>query len=323
MTTAPGWATVRVPTPGAGPWGGLRWGRSSCEGHNSRPRRLGSASLPNSRSGPVSCPGCGLGSGSRSVSVSPRGLTRPSPRLYASVVRTNRDYYDEFASWYERERGRGYHEMLDELESRVALRVCPTGRILEAGCGTGLVLQRLRRAGASAVGIDLSRGMLGRASERRLPVAQADLLHLPFPNDAFDLVCSFKVLAHVQPIREAIAELARVTRPGGHLVLEFYNRHSLRTLIKRLKPPSKISQRETDEAVFTRYDTLSDVQGYLPEGLDIVSVHGVRVVTPFSHVFKIPGLGSLFFSLEARALDAPVLKHFGGFLVVVLTKHPR
>jgi ubiquinone/menaquinone biosynthesis C-methylase UbiE len=235
-------------------------------------------------------------------------------------VRTNRDYYDEFAAWYERERGRGYHDMLDELEAEVVLRHGRGARVLEAGCGTGLVLERLRAGAGSAVGIDLSRGMLAQAGRRGLPVMQADLLHLPFPDGAFDVVCSFKVLAHVERIEEAVAELARVTRPGGFLVLEFYNRRSLRYLVKRLKSPSRISERETDDAVYTRYDDLDDTRRYLPTGFEIVAVRGVRVVTPLSHVFRVALLGRAFRALEQAACDAPLLRRLGGFLVLVVRK---
>jgi SAM-dependent methyltransferase len=235
-------------------------------------------------------------------------------------VRSNRDYYDEFSGWYERERGRGYHEMLDELEADLVLRHGHGARVLEAGCGTGLVLERLRAGAPAAVGIDLSRGMLGRARQRGLPVAQADLLHLPFPDGAFDVVCSFKVLAHVERIEAAVAELARVTRPGGLLVLEFYNRWSLRYLVKRLKAPTRISERETDDAVFTRYDDLEDARRYLPAGFEVVGVRGVRVVTPVSHVFRLAPVGRAFRALERAACDAPILRRLGGFLVLVVRK---
>jgi ubiquinone/menaquinone biosynthesis C-methylase UbiE len=235
-------------------------------------------------------------------------------------VRSNRDYYDEFSGWYERERGRGYHDLLDELEADAVARYGRGLRVLEAGCGTGLVLERLRGFAGEAVGVDLSRGMLERARERALPVAQADIGRLPFPDASFDVVCSFKVLAHVAAIEEAVRELMRVTRPGGHLVLEFYNRHSLRWIIKQLKRPSKISERETDTAVFTRYDSLADVAGYLPLGLEVVEVRGIRVVTPFSHVYRFPRAAALFRALEHAACDAPLLRRLGGFLVVVARK---
>src|SRR5688572_17309915 len=174
---------------------------------------------------------------------------RRGPRL------DNRSYYDEFAGWYERERGRGYHQMLDDLEVALVERYGRGGDVLEAGCGTGLILERISRFARTARGIDLSGGMLARAHARGLEVAQASVTALPYRDDSFDVVCSFKVLAHVEDIETALSEMARVTRPGGHVLAEFYNTRSLRYLVKRLKPPTAISEANDDEAVFTRYDS--------------------------------------------------------------------
>ncbi|MEM9491608.1 MAG: class I SAM-dependent methyltransferase, partial [Myxococcota bacterium] len=54
----------------------------------------------------------------------------------------NRTYYDDFAGWYERQRGHGYHQLIDDLEVDVLARYGRGGRILEVGCGTGLILGR-------------------------------------------------------------------------------------------------------------------------------------------------------------------------------------
>jgi arsenite methyltransferase len=70
-----------------------------------------------------------------------------------------------------------------------------------------------------AHGVDLSRGMLTRATGKSLSIAQGSVTALPLPSNAFDLVYRFKVLAHVERIEEALCELARVARPGGHLLL--------------------------------------------------------------------------------------------------------
>jgi SAM-dependent methyltransferase len=229
-------------------------------------------------------------------------------------------YYDEFSEWYERERSRGYHALVDRLESELACRYGRDGRVLEAGCGTGLILRRVAEVAREAHGVDLSRGMLARAHARALSCAQATVTQLPFPNDHFDLVYSFKVLAHVAPIGDAVAELARVTRPGGHLLLEFYNAHSLRYWVRRVRPGLRISARIRDDAVFTRYDRLRDIRRLLPEQLELEGLRGVRVLLPLPHLLRLPLVGRVLETLETWAADAKGLRGLGGFLVVILRK---
>ena len=101
-----------------------------------------------------------------------------------------------------------------------------------------------RRLARRAVGIDLSPGMLRKARARGLDVVHGSVTDLPFGDGEFDLAYSFKVLAHVERIERALGEMARVVRPGGHVIAEFYNPWSLRGLIKRLKPATQISTRD-------------------------------------------------------------------------------
>ena len=70
----------------------------------------------------------------------------------------------------------------------------------------------------------------------------------------------------------------------------------------------------------TRYDTLAQVKSYLPGGVSVESVHGVRVLTPSSHVHRRPGLSRAFAAAETRAMSAPLLRRLGGFMVVVAKK---
>jgi ubiquinone/menaquinone biosynthesis C-methylase UbiE len=233
----------------------------------------------------------------------------------------NRSYYDDFSNWYERERGVGYHKMLDDLELAAVERYGTNKDILEAGCGTGLLLGRTLRFAKSATGVDLSAGMLSKAKERGLSVAQGSVTQLPYADESFDLVYSVKVLAHIEDIEGAMREMARVTRPGGYVLAEFYNTHSLRYLIKQLKAPTAISDSTNDEAVYTRYDGPEQIRRYLPEELSWEASRGVRIVTPVSFVHKVPGLGSAFRAVESALADAPVVRDFGGFLIAILRRH--
>ena len=93
-------------------------------------------------------------------------------------------------------------------------------RILDAGCGTGHNLRYLSRLGR-AVGIDLSDEALRFCRIRGASAAKAALNALPFPDATFDCVTSFDVLYHrwVEDDRAAVAELARVLRPAGVLLV--------------------------------------------------------------------------------------------------------
>ena len=228
-------------------------------------------------------------------------------------------YYDAFAAGYERQRHRGYHRMLDDLEVSIVERHC-TGRMLEAGCGTGLILERLTTIDGRSHGVDLSAGMLSQARRRGLSVSQADLVALPFPDQTFDSVVSFKVLAHVDDLPRALQELDRVTKSGGVLALEFYNRHSLRYAIKRLKTPQAIADDFTDHDVLTRYHRLQDIRALLPRGLVIEEIYGIRILTPIAAVHDLPLVGSALRWIEGRLARQRWTRLLGGFLVVVLRK---
>ena len=229
----------------------------------------------------------------------------------------NRSYYDEFAGWYERERHLPYHRMLDDLEVEIVERYARGKQALEVGCGTGLILDRVARFASSASGIDLSGGMLAKAAARGLHVAQASATELPIATASVDVAYSFKVLAHIPDIAGAMREMARVVRPGGYVLAEFYNARSLRRLVKALKPPSAVSATTNDEAVYTRYDTKAEIGSYLPPELEWVTSRGIRILTPVSHIHDVPVVGSVLRRAEGFFADRPLVRDLGGFLIVV------
>jgi len=229
----------------------------------------------------------------------------------------NRAYYDDFAGWYERERHLPYHRMLDDLEVEIVERYGKDRDVLEVGCGTGLILDRVNDFARSAVGIDLSAGMLERAAARGLAVAQASATDLPVASESVDVAYSFKVLAHIPDITGAMREMARVVRPGGHVIAEFYNARSLRRLVKAVKPPSAVSETTHDEHVYTRYDDAKAIRSYLPPELEWVATRGIRVITPVAAVLRVPGLGAAVRWAEHRLADLPGARDHGGFLVAI------
>ncbi len=232
---------------------------------------------------------------------------------------TRRTYYDAFSGQYERGRDKGYHAFLDRAELRAILPNVAGKRVLEAGCGTGLLLEPVSHAAEEAVGVDLSFGMIQHARKRGLNVVQGDLTNLPFPDGYFDVIYSCKVLAHVPDITKVLAELDRVTAPGGRLLLEFYNRHSVRYLVRRLRPGQATSGSQTDADVYTRFDTQKEVANAAPDHWKLVNRYGIRVATVVPQLFTLPVLGSAWEKLESGLVESP-LRGFGGFLLIEFHK---
>lgn len=228
----------------------------------------------------------------------------------------NRSYYDAFSAGYDRGRDRGYHKLIDDQAAAVVGRYAAGKDALEIGCGTGLILQRVAAAARTARGVDLSPGMLAHAKSRGLDVLEASAAALPFPDASFDVTYSFKVLAHVPSWEQALAEMARVTRPGGHLIFDIYNRNSLRYLIKRLWGPRKTSQAFDEAAISTRFLTPAEAAQVLPPGTRVVDRAGIRITTLHPAVCRLPVIGKLHDRLEWSLMQSP-LAALAGFYVFV------
>jgi methionine biosynthesis protein MetW len=239
----------------------------------------------------------------------------------SSHLEATRRYYDAFSARYDAHRGGripgGYHDLLDDLELEFLERYVQGSEVLEVGCGTGLLLERMQAFSRRAEGVDLSPGMLARARERGLTVVEGSATELPFADDSFDVVCSFKVLSHVRDIERALAEMVRVSR--RFVVAEFYNRHSLRSLVKWLGPAGAISHDTREDAVYTRYDTPDEVARMLPPVARLVASRGVRIVTPAAMAMRVPVLRDVLALAERTLCDSPMAR-FGGFWIAAIEK---
>ncbi|MBN1177724.1 MAG: class I SAM-dependent methyltransferase [Anaerolineae bacterium] len=101
----------------------------------------------------------------------------------------------------------------------------PAGlRVLDVGCGMGLYTAAFQHSAAFVAGVEVEGERAREARDRASGLAQAVGEHLPFEDASFDLVFSHEVLEHVADDRLAAAEMVRVTRPGGHLVIFVPNR---------------------------------------------------------------------------------------------------
>ncbi len=99
----------------------------------------------------------------------------------------------------------------------------PGARALDVGCGVGQVVARLTREGFEAWGVDVSEPNIARARKFSERCLFYDGRTLPFPDRHFAGVGALNVLEHVEEPEAFIQELARVTRPGGRIVLSSPN----------------------------------------------------------------------------------------------------
>lgn len=174
-------------------------------------------------------------------------------------------------------------------------------RVLDIGCGGGLLCEVLAADGAEVTGIDLATASIdvakGHAAERDLEinyrVISAEALCEESPG-AFDLVCCLEMLEHVPDPRAVVAACAGLVRPGGHVVLSTINRnpksyalaivmaeHVLRLLSQgtheyaKFIRPSELSEwareagLEPAEAVGMRYNPLLRRASIHPRDLDV------------------------------------------------------
>ncbi len=148
----------------------------------------------------------------------------------AAYFRTNAAQWDRIRSLHIDDR---------EVEAALAALLPQTriGDLLDIGTGTGRILEVLAPRAAHAVGIDLSREMLAvaRANLERAgcgngSVRQGDMYQLPFAGGSFDAVVIHQVLHYAERPERAIAEAARVLRPGGRLVVVDFAPHELEYL---------------------------------------------------------------------------------------------
>jgi demethylmenaquinone methyltransferase/2-methoxy-6-polyprenyl-1,4-benzoquinol methylase len=103
--------------------------------------------------------------------------------------------------------------------TRRALGLTASDRCLDLAAGTAVSTEELARSGAEVVGCDFSLGMLAAGRHRPVPLVAGDALHLPFADGVFDAVTISFGLRNVADTAAALRELARVTRPGGRLVV--------------------------------------------------------------------------------------------------------
>jgi SAM-dependent methyltransferase len=131
--------------------------------------------------------------------------------------------FDRAVEYYDRTRGLS-EEASREMTALLVGELTGKGRCLEVGVGTGLVSLPLAAAGIRMVGLDLSAPMLAKLVEKAggplpFPLVRGDATMMPFADDVFGAALVRHVLHLISAWERAVAELARVVRSGGTVLI--------------------------------------------------------------------------------------------------------
>lgn len=149
-----------------------------------------------------------------------------------------REYFDQDATGYRQaydRAGDARGEIFRQRRAQVLeLLQPPAGRVLDIGSGPGVFTLALLALGADCWVVDLAPRMIAEARALLATHPQADRVHydvadverLPFADGSFDTTLCVGVVQYLDAIERAVGELARVTRPGGQVIVSFPNRRS-------------------------------------------------------------------------------------------------
>jgi ubiquinone/menaquinone biosynthesis C-methylase UbiE len=145
-------------------------------------------------------------------------------RSHPDVVRSNVEVHTRMADSYDRDEPHFRPENRAKVRANL-LRVAErtgTGRLLDIGCGTGFVISLLADTFDEIHGVDPTRAMMDKVdtSSGNITLHKGVAEELPFEDATFDLVTAYSVLHHLADHRPALAEAARVLRPGGVLYVD-------------------------------------------------------------------------------------------------------
>ena len=142
------------------------------------------------------------------------------------------DAFDAFEAAGWDEKAVGYERFFGVITARLVeplLAAASVGvgtRVLDVATGPGWVAAQAAERGASVVGVDVAEAMIARARSAHpgLEFRRADAHELPFADASFDAVVGNLVVMHLSRPERAMAEFARVLRPGGRLALTAWAR---------------------------------------------------------------------------------------------------
>lgn len=181
--------------------------------------------------------------------------------------------------------------------------------VLDVGCGNGYVLANYARLGARVSGVDITRAAIDLSRQRfalsglngDFQVANAE--QLPFPDGVFDCVCSMGVLHHTPDTAKAVAEIWRVLKPGGRLIVMFYHRDSM--LYRVNFPIQQRIFRKSRQQLVNEVDGLGNPKGDVYDRAELR-----QLLREFTHLEMFAGVlqGWMLLPRGGRFIPDPLLR---------------
>jgi SAM-dependent methyltransferase len=226
-------------------------------------------------------------------------------------------HFDDIATVYDE--SLPAHVVEHYLRKRTAFvaAVCPRGRVLDVGCGTGALAGRLADHGYHVVGVDPSEGMLEvmRARHPEVEAVTASGDALPFQDDAFDLVLTVAALHHVaepEAVRGTLGEMTRVGKPGGRILVWDHNpRNPYWSSLMRRVPQDTGQERLIPEREI--------VDGLQAAGARLLSIQQLGLVPDFVPRWALPVAAGA----ERIVERTPYVRRLAAHNVIVATTSTR
>jgi len=222
--------------------------------------------------------------------------------------------FDGFAEKYDKwfETGLGKYVLACEKELVLKLAEPKNGdRVLDIGIGTGIFATELLKYGVDITGIDVSEKMLEIARAKGLNnVLAGNAESLDFPDESFDLVISITALEFIKDPEKAIAEMVRVCKKGGRVVVGTLGSGSC-WASKRTK-----AARRDPESVFrdARFYSFSELKRMAEKFGDNVVVKGAVFAPPHNNALCV------FIGRTIEKICQVIVPSMGAFLIFRIDK---
>lgn len=207
------------------------------------------------------------------------------------------------------------HIVLHYLNKRASFikRLIKQGLVLDVGCGTGLLVNKLEHLGFTVAGLDSSAGMLKQMKrmKRSNPICGTSE-SLPFKSDSFDLVLSIAALHHIgdkERITQSFLEMVRVAKPGAKILIWDHNPNNPYWPIFMKRLP-------WDDGVKRLIPLKEILEDFKKMGVKRVEVYRKGFVPDFIPRILLPIAGLFELILEGM----PIIRNFAAHNVIVVEK---